>query len=124
MLNPNVPAWFEISTADLDRAVRFYEAILEVKLAREQMGGNSMAVFPYGGKPNTSGALIRVKDSEPSAQGCVVYLSVDDLQPVLERAIALGGDSIVPRTALPGDMGFFAQFIDSEGNRVGLWSPK
>jgi uncharacterized protein len=30
----------------------------------------------------------------------------------------------VPRTALPGDMGFFAQFLDSEGNRVGLWSPK
>lgn len=122
MLNPNVPAWFEISTSDLDRAQRFYEAVLDVKLIREEMGGGEMAVFPYGGKPNTSGALIRTEDSEPSVQGCVVYLSVADLRPVLERAVARGGDVIVPCTALPGDMGYFAQFIDSEGNRVGLWS--
>jgi predicted enzyme related to lactoylglutathione lyase len=124
MLNPNVPAWFEISTVDLDRAQRFYETILDVKLQRENMGDGTMAVFPYGGKPNTSGCLIHADDSEPSVQGCVIYLSVDDLIPVLERAVAHGGDTIVPRTALPGDMGFFAQFIDSEGNRVGLWSAK
>lgn len=124
MLNPNVPAWFEISTSDLDRAQRFYESVLDVKLVREDMGGSEMAVFPCGGKPNTSGALIRNADSEPSVQGCVVYLSVVDLRPVLERARANGSDVFVPRTALPGDMGFFAQFLDSEGNRVGLWSPK
>jgi uncharacterized protein len=124
MLNPNVPAWFEISTIDLDRAQRFYETVLDVKLQREDMGGAPMAVFPYGGKPNTSGCLIRTEDGEPSVQGCVIYLSVDDLDPVLERAVKQGGDTIVPRTALPGDMGFFAQFLDSEGNRVGLWSPK
>ncbi|MEZ5460320.1 VOC family protein [Dokdonella sp.] len=124
MLNPNVPAWFEISTTDLDRAQRFYEKVLEVKMQREEMGGSKMAVFPYGGSPNTSGALIHAEDNEPSVQGCVIYLSVVDLRPVLERAVAEGGDTIVPRTALPGDMGYFAQFIDSEGNRVGLWSAK
>lgn len=124
MLNPNVPAWFEISTADLERAVRFYESVLDVRLSRENMGGGSMAVFPYGGQPHSSGCLIHADDREPSVQGCIVYLSVDDLAPVLERAVSLGGDTIVPRTALPGDMGYFAQFIDSEGNRVGLWSPK
>ena len=112
MLNPNVPAWFEISTADLDRAVRFYEAILDVKLAREQMGGSSMAVFPYGGKPNTSGALIHAEDSEPSVQGCVVYLSVDDLQPVLERAIALGDDDEDTRELLR----MAKQRLPGEGN--------
>jgi predicted enzyme related to lactoylglutathione lyase len=124
MLNPNVPAWFEISTTDLDRAQRFYEAVLDTKLAREDMGDTQLAVFPHGGKPNTSGALIHAADNEPSVQGCVIYLSVVDLQIVLDRAMSHGGDVIVPRTALPQDMGFFAQFIDSEGNRVGLWSAK
>ena len=52
----------------------------------------------------------------------MVYLSVEDLRPVLQRAQEHGGDTLVPCTALPGDMGYFAQFRDTEGNRVGLWS--
>ncbi len=123
MLNPNVPAWFEIPASRLDRAQKFYEVILGVALRRENMGGADLAVFPYGGKPHASGALIHHEDCEPSVNGSTVYLSVNDLRPVLERVLANGGDTIVPRTALPEDMGYFAQFIDSEGNRVGLYSP-
>jgi hypothetical protein len=122
MLNPNVPAWFEIPTEDLDRAQRFYERVLEQPLQRENFGGSALAVFPYGGKPNASGALVAMEDCRPSVQGSIVYLSVDDLRPVLERAQNNGGDTLVPRTALPEGMGFFAQFRDCEGNRVGLWS--
>ncbi|HEY0231629.1 MAG TPA: VOC family protein [Dokdonella sp.] len=123
MLNPNVPAWFEIPTSDLDRAQQFYEHVLAVQLKREDFGGGMLAVFPYGGKPNASGALIAMEDCEPSVQGSVVYLSVADLAPALARANGKGGDTIVPRTALPQGMGYFAQFRDCEGNRVGLWSP-
>lgn len=123
MLNPNVPAWFEIPTGDLDRAQAFYEAVLGVELVREDFGGSTLAMFPYGGKPNASGALIAQEDCLPSVQGSVVYLSVADLAPALERALLHGGDTIVPRTALPEGMGYFAQFRDCEGNRVGLWSP-
>ncbi len=123
MLNPNVPAWFEIPTADLDRAQRFYETALGQPLQRENFGGGEMAVLPYGGKPYSSGALIRMPQCEPAFQGTVVYLSVADLRPVLERITAQGGGIVVPRTALPEGMGFFAQFRDCEGNRVGLWSP-
>lgn len=122
MLNANVPAWFEIPVADMDRAQGFYETILGQSLTRENMGPTTLAVFPYGGKPNTSGALIRHAECEPSIQGSVVYLSVASLDTVLERAQRAGGDTVVPRTALPEGMGFFAQFRDSEGNRVGLWS--
>lgn len=124
MLNPNVPAWFEIPTSDLDRAQRFYEAALEVPLQRRQFGGPEMAVFPRGEKPNATGALIRVPDCEPSVHGSVVYLSLADIRPVLERVAGLGGEVFVPRTELPDGIGFFAQIRDSEGNRVGLFSPQ
>ncbi len=123
MLNPNVPAWFEIPTHDLDRAQRFYESVLEVQLTRGNLGGGEIAVFPYGGNPHASGALIRMPDCEPSVQGSTVYLSLSDIRPALDRVDAQGGDVFVPRTELPGGMGFFAQFRDCEGNRVGLWSP-
>ncbi|MGA9335186.1 MAG: VOC family protein [Rudaea sp.] len=124
MLNPNVPAWFEIPTDDLDRAQRFYETILAQPLKRERFGNTDIAVIRGGDKPNSSGALIAMDDCRPSVQGSIVYLSVDDLRPVLERTQAHGGDTLVPRTALPPGMGFFAQFRDCEGNRVGLWSPQ
>jgi hypothetical protein len=123
MLNPNVPAWFEIPADDLDRAQRFYETILAQPLKRECFAGTDIAVFPRGDKPNATGALIRMEDCRPSVQGSIVYLSVDDLRPVLERAQAHGGDTLVGRTALPAGMGYFAQLRDCEGNRVGLWSP-
>ncbi len=123
MLNPNVPAWFEIPTDDLDRAQRFYETILAQPLKRECFGGTDIAVLRGGDKPNSSGALIAMEDCRPSVQGSIVYLSVANLDVVLERAQSSGGDTLVPRTALPAGMGFFAQFRDCEGNRVGLWSP-
>ena len=123
MLNPNVPAWFEIPTDDLDRAQQFYETVLAQPLQRANFGGSDMAVLRGGGKPNSSGALIAMEDCRPSVQGSIVYISVDNLVPVLARAQAHGGDTLVPRTALPEGMGYFAQFRDCEGNRVGLWSP-
>jgi predicted enzyme related to lactoylglutathione lyase len=123
MLNSNVAAWFEIPASRLDRAQKFYEAILCVNLQRSNLGGGDIAVFPYAGKPNASGALIERADCEPSVLGSTVYLNVSDLNPVLKRVLANGGDTLVPRTALPEGKGFFAQFIDSEGNRVGLYSP-
>ena len=123
MLNPNVPAWFEIPTDNLDRAQRFYETILAQPLKRECFGGTDIAVLRGGDKPNSSCALIAMDDCCPSVQGSIVYLSVADLDAVLARAQTNGGDTLVPRTALPEGMGFFAQFRDCEGNRVGLWSP-
>lgn len=122
MLNPTVPAWFEIPTIDLDRAQAFYEYILGVPLKREPMGEAELAVFPYGGQRHVSGALIHHDEYRPTVQGSVVYLSVEDLAPVLQRVGDHGGDPLVPRTAIPGDRGYFAQFVDTEGNRVGLWS--
>lgn len=68
MLQPNVPAWFEIPALDLDRAVRFYETVLAARLAREQMGPMAMAVFPYE-KPGSSGALVKADGFVPAVTG-------------------------------------------------------
>jgi predicted enzyme related to lactoylglutathione lyase len=121
MLKPSVPAWFEIPVHDLDRAQAFYEAILDAKLERADMG-MPMAVFPRGDKPNATGALILHEQVEPSVHGSTIYLHVDDLREPLARVVGRGGDTLVPRTELPGGIGFFAQFVDSEGNRIGLFS--
>src|ERR1700757_2306393 len=38
----------------------------------------------------------------------------------LPRVPKAGGEVLLPRTALPDGMGYFAQIRDTEGNRVGL----
>jgi hypothetical protein len=123
MLQPTVPAWFEIPSRDLDRAVRFYETVLGAQLAREDMGPLRMAVFPHQ-KPAPTGAVVQADGYEPATSGTVVYLSLDDIRPALARVEKAGGAVLLPVTALPEGMGVFAQVRDTEGNRVGLFSAK
>ena len=60
MLQPDVPAWFEIPVTDIDRAQRFYEALLGVAMKRSRyMGHADQAVFPNGGPDHASGALVQ-----------------------------------------------------------------
>ena len=121
MLTPSVPVWFEIPTRDLDRAQRCYETLLDQPLRREDFGGMPMAVFPYE-QPGASGALVADSRVAPSSEGSVVYLGMDSIDPVLARAEAAGCQVLMPRTILPHDIGAIALLIDSEGNRVGIWS--
>ena len=125
----NTPiCWFEIPVADLDRATRFYQDILATQLRPENCGGHAMAIFPYAeGQP--SGALIAAPQLQPSAQGTLIYLNGGaDLNTVLARIPAAGGRIDMEKTDLGQSpdgkaIGHIALFIDSEGNRVGLYSP-
>lgn len=121
MLQPSVPAWFEIPAQDLERAVKFYETVVATHLQRWEMGPMKMAVFPNE-KPHPSGAVVHADGYAPAAQGTVVYLNLDDIRPALGRVAAAGGSVLLPLTELPEGMGVFAQIRDSEGNRVGLFS--
>ena len=121
MLQPSVPAWFEIPSADFERAVRFYETVLEARLAREEMGPMTMGVFPYQ-KPGTSGAVVKGPGYAPHESGTVVYLSLDDIRPAISRVGA--AVVLLPLTKLPDEQGVFAQIRDTEGNRVGLFSAR
>lgn len=118
----NAAVWFEIPAADFDRAVGFYEKVLRTTLRREKFGPADMAVFPCNEK-GLAGAVMKGEGFKPASDGSVVYLaSRVDLDQPLARVKAAGGKVVQPKTALPPGMGYFAHFVDSEGNRVGLHS--
>ena len=118
----NVAVWFEIPAANFDRAVGFYETVFDTKLIRDKFGPADMAVFPYE-QPAMSGCIMKGDGYKPGANGSVVYLSSTiDLDVPLGRVKKAGGAVATPKTALPDGMGFFAHFVDSEGNRVGIHS--
>ncbi|MCX9147367.1 VOC family protein [Erythrobacter sp. WG] len=117
-INPVVH--FEIPVADLDRAVRFYEAVFAVTLERRMVDGYDMAFFPRAdGRPGASGALAKGDVYKPTRDGAILYFDVRDIDAVIARAKAAGGDVLYPKKDI-GAAGFVAEIANSEGNRIAL----
>ncbi|MGC4175270.1 VOC family protein [Demequina sp.] len=110
--------WFEIPVTDMDRAVAFYEAILEASLTRMTVG-TEVATLPSD--DDGVGGALSLDGRKPSQEGSLVYLSVEDISAVLARVPGAGGEVVLERTEIGNDYGFYGYLIDSEGNKVGLF---
>ena len=117
----NAITWYEIPVLELDRAQRFYEAVLERPMKRETMGSEQMALFAADDAGIKGCLNIGAEAVAPSSAGTRVYL---DASPSIDAALArvphAGGRVVTPKVALPEGMGFFAHIADTEGNVVGL----
>lgn len=113
--------WFEIPATDLKRAVDFYNEVLGKGLEIIDFSGLNMAMFPME-QGVTSGALVEAKFSQPSDQGTTVYFVVEDVEATCKKVESAGGAVVVPKTKISDEYGFYGQFMDTEGNRVGLHS--
>lgn len=114
---------FEIPATDINRAVSFYQEILGISIEQMEFPGMAMGLFPYEGQMVT-GVIMQGEGYEPSANGVTLYLNGgDDLQDVLDKVETSGGKIIIPKTPHADEIGFFALFLDSEGNKMGLHSP-
>lgn len=111
-------SWVEIPAVDFERAIRFYSAVLKVDLQIVDCGHEKMACFPTG-----EGAISFAPGFKPSENGTLVSLNTaNDLDGAIERVKANKGTIVLPKTKIEAeDKGYFALFIDSEGNKVGLY---
>lgn len=122
-MDHNTFAWIEIPVNDMDRAVKFYEEVLDVKLHLVDFGGLKMAWFPNKeNAPGATGTLVKQESYIPSEEGALVYIYSEDLQRELDRVEAAGGRIYQPKTQISPEYGYMGVFIDSEGNRVALHS--
>ena len=119
----NLVAFFEIPAENFERAVKFYETVLGVQLSAVcDCETEKMAFFPENGLP---GAVSWTKDFCPSKDGVLIHFQVDDMENVMDTIEKNGGKIVRQKTKIEADgWGYFALFIDSEGNRVGLYSDK
>ncbi len=82
-----------------------------------------MGIFPYEGQMVT-GVIIQADGYKPSADGVTMYLNAgENLQIVLDKVEKNGGQTLVGKTAHADESGYFAIFLDSEGNKMALNSP-
>lgn len=118
----NALNWFEIPAADFQRAKKFYEQILGAEMHEMKMGDAEMAFFPTD-EGKVGGAVTHQAMMKPSADGTTVYLNANpDLTTTLDRVAKAGGKVIVPKTQVTPEIGYFAMFLDSEGNKIALHS--
>jgi len=118
----NLISIVEIPAEDFSRAITFYQAILDIKIEETEMEGIRMGLFPNTGE-GVFIQLINGSGYKPSTYGTTIYLhGGDDLQKVVHKIEANGGKIIIPKTEIGPDMGFYALFHDTEGNKLGLHS--
>jgi uncharacterized protein len=114
---------FEIPATDISRAIKFYQVLLDIKIEKMDVEGMQMGILPYEGQMVT-GIIIKADGYKPSAEGVTMYLNAgENLQVVLDRVEKNGGQIIIPKTAHADGSGYFAIFLDSEGNKMALNSP-
>lgn len=120
----NLVAFFEIPAVDFGRAVEFYEAVLNCRLSVMECPTEKMAFFPEeSGK--YQGAVSFASGFNPSKDGVLISLSVENMEETISCIEKNGGKIITPKTKIEAEgMGYFSVFIDVEGNKVGLYSDK
>lgn len=114
---------FEIPATDISRAVNFYQSILDINIEIMEAPGMEIGVFPYEDQAVT-GVIMKEEGLKPSAEGVTIYLNGgDNLQVILDKVQQNSGKIMVPKTPHADEVGYFAIFLDSEGNKIGLHSP-
>ena len=118
----NVVNWFEIPAKNIERSKEFYENVLNIELALNEMGPLKMAWFPMEQNGvGATGSLVEAESYEPSHSGSMLYFSVEDIEATLAKVGENGGKTLNPKMSI-GEFGFVAHFEDIEGNRVALHS--
>ncbi len=83
---------------------------------------DQMFIFPAG-EGMVSGALFQSEGFIPSKDGVRLYFDGDpDLGVFLNRIESAGGEVLKPKTVITKEIGYCADFMDTEGNIVSIHS--
>lgn len=116
----NPVVYFEIPVNEIDRAIKFYKAVFNFDFEKEIIDHNEMALFPFIIENlGISGALAKGEIYKPTNDGVVIYFKTENIDKTLKLVIESGGQILYPKTS-NGDLGFVAEFEDTEGNRIAL----
>ena len=116
----NQIVWCDIPVQDLERATRFYAAVLGREVKRHDFSG-AVGILPHN-HGEVGGCLLTGQEEKPGKDGVMIYLNASGrLDEAVGAVAANGGRVIKPKHAI-GPFGYRAIVIDSEGNRVALHS--
>src|SRR5207253_9841984 len=113
--------WCDIPVLDLDRAIKFYSAVLGVEVKKEEFPGMTIGILPHN-DGEVGGCLFTGSEDKPSDKGLLVYLNANGrLDDAIAAVMPNGGSVLKPKHPI-GPYGSRAIILDSEGNRLALHS--
>jgi uncharacterized protein len=117
----NQVVWVDIPCVDLDRAIRFYSAVLGFVVHKQDYPGFSIGVLPHS-EDEVGGCLFVKADAPPSDRGPLLYLNCQGRLDDTIAAVANEGGTVLQARHPIGPYGYRAIILDSEGNRLALHS--
>jgi predicted enzyme related to lactoylglutathione lyase len=117
----NKIVWVDIPVVKLDRAIRFYSAVMGVMVEKTEYPGMSIGIFPHK-DGEAAGCLYLSEKVKPSVDGPLVYLNTHGRLDEALEAVEPSGGRILEAKEPIGPFGFRAIILDSEGNRIALHS--
>ena len=113
--------WVDIPVLNLERAIRFYSAVIGAQVERQEYPGMAIGSFPHK-DGEAAGCLYLSETVKPSAEGPLVYLNVHGrIDEAVEAVEPSGGKVLQPKESIE-PFGFRAVILDTEGNRIALHS--
>lgn len=113
--------WIDIPVIDLDRAITFYSAVLNIEVQKISEQGFEFGLLPHTDN-NVSGCLTVMEDRKPSANGPLVYLNVEGRLDDAIMAVEKQSQTVLKQKEMIGPYGYRAIIKDSEGNVIALYS--
>ncbi len=116
---------FELPLDDTARGRKFYEEAFGWQTEEwpefNYIGARSTPIDEKTQLPIEPGAINGgMFKRDPAMPHPMVYMQVKDIEASLKKIESAGGSLVRGKTAV-GQMGFIANFKDSEGNILGLW---
>ncbi len=117
---------FEIPAGDLNASKEFYQSVFgwEMKAYSDDYVSVTTAETDERGGSKVPGAINGgLQKKGERAVSPTIVVQVENIDEVLHSIKEKGGTVAIEKEAM-GDMGYYAQFNDPEGNRLGLFQMK
>ena len=119
---PNSLGWVQLNAKDTAKAKAFYPAVVGWKVQNDPMpaamGGGEYTTWLKADGP-AGGMMAMPPGTEQAPSHWLSYFAVTDVDATTAKALALGGQSYVPPTDIPGT-GRFSVLADGQGAAFAL----
>jgi predicted enzyme related to lactoylglutathione lyase len=117
----NQIVWVDIPVANLDRAIKFYSAILAAEVEKKEFDHFRFGLLPYA-QTGVSGCLVESPADEITGKGALIYFNTEGrLDDAIYQAKKFNVEIAEEKFSM-GEHGFRAVLFDSEGNKIALHS--
>jgi len=107
----------EIPSKDFEKAKKFYGEIFGWKFKEMK----EMNYLVFEAPDGVNGGF--TSEIEPAAKpGILIYIEVEDIPATIKKSDDNGGATVVGKTQISPEHGYFAMLKDLEGNQIGLWA--